>query len=130
MADVSNNYIAKAIYLASKENPDDLASRVVKFLAKKRLLSRAPGIILQLEKILYKIENKILVKVTSAEKLSSSEKSELEQFLKKRYEVKQILFKEIVDSRVIGGMKIEIDEEVLDSTIKNRIQKLQEHLIS
>jgi F-type H+-transporting ATPase subunit delta len=93
-------------------------------------LSRAPDIILQLEKILYKIENKILVKVTSAEKLSSSEKSELEQFLKKRYEVKEILFKEIVDSRVIGGMKIEIDEEVLDSTIKNRIQKLQEHLIS
>jgi hypothetical protein len=36
MADVSNNYIAKAIYLASKENPDDLASRVVKFLAKKK----------------------------------------------------------------------------------------------
>ncbi len=130
MAIATNNDIAKAIYLASKENPVNVVTETVRFFARKRLMSRAPDILARLEKIVHKAENKIRAKVTSAEQLGQTEKSNIEHFLKKRYEVTGILFEEVVDKKVVGGVKIEIDDEVLDLTVKNRIHKLQEYLIS
>ncbi|OGI71489.1 hypothetical protein A3C60_00335 [Candidatus Nomurabacteria bacterium RIFCSPHIGHO2_02_FULL_37_45] len=132
MTVISNNDIARAIYLASKENNDALSpalpGRVVNFLFKKRLLSCAPDILLRLDKIINQEKGRIVVRITSVTKMQDRAKTELEQFLKKRYSAKEISFFEILDTRLVGGIKVEVNDEIIDLSIRNKISKLQEYL--
>jgi len=132
MATLSNNDIANAIYAVSKEKKgeelSDMFKKVVDFLNRKRLLSRAPDILGKLDKIINLKEGKILVKILSAKKLSEKTKKELSFLLEKRYKAKEILFEEKLDEKLLGGMKLEINDEIIDLTIRNKLKKLQEHL--
>ena len=132
MANLSNNDIAKAIYFVSKDKTDielkDINKKVIRFLAHRRLLSKTKDILDRLGKIINKVEERIVVKVSSAQKLEEKIKKELILFLKKRYGAKEIVLKEILDGKLLGGMKLEINDEIIDLTVKNKIKKLQEHL--
>jgi F-type H+-transporting ATPase subunit delta len=132
MATLSNNDIARAIYLASKDKTDvelkGVYGKVTKFLARRRLLSKTKNILERLEKIINQENERIEVKVSSARKLGEESKKELASFLKKRYEVKGVVFEEKLDEKLLGGMRLEINDEIIDLTAKNKIKKLQEHL--
>jgi len=132
MATISNNDIARAIYLMSKDKSHheqtDISKKVVNFLSRKRLLSKASAILLQLRKIINENDGRILVKVSSVEKLTHQNKTHLEHTLKKRYKAKEIVFQENLDKNLVGGIKIEVNDEVMDLSIKNRIGKLQAYL--
>lgn len=133
MATLSNNDIANAIYLVSKDKGKEelltVFKKVVDFLNKRRLLARVPDILEKLDKIINFEEKKVVVKISSARKLNEKAKKELSLFLEKRYKAKEILFEEKLDEKLLGGMKLEINDEIIDLTVKNKIKKLQEHLI-
>lgn len=133
MTTLSNNDIAHAIYLVSKEKTHaelrEVNSKVIKFLVRRRLLSKSPNILERLDKIINYESEKIIVKVFSARKLTEEMKRELTTFLGKRYKVKEVVLAETLDEKLLGGVKIEINDEIIDLTAKNKIKKLQEHLI-
>ena len=133
MATLSNNDIARAIYLVSKEKTHaelhEVNNKVVKFLARRRLLSKSKDILERLDKIINYESGKIIVKIFSARKLTEEIKNELVTFLKKRYKIKEVVLTETLDEKLLGGIKIEINDEIIDLTAKNKIKKLQEHLI-
>ena len=130
MTAISNNDIARTIYMMSKDKGQaDISKNVVKFLFRKRLLSKSPEILSQLRKIINKEEGRIVAKVSSVEKLDSKMKTSLEYALKKRYSAKEVVFTESINEKLLGGVKIEVNNEVIDLSVKNKIQKLQEHLI-
>ena len=133
MATISNNTIAQAIYIALKDKKvgeqSTILKQVVQFLARKRLLSKAPDILARLSKIINEDEGKILVKVSSIEKMSEATKKEISHGLAKRYGDRTIILEEHIDDKLLGGYKVEVSDEVLDLSIKNRMAKLQEHLI-
>jgi F-type H+-transporting ATPase subunit delta len=133
MATISNNDIAKAIYLTylnKKDNDSKLyLKNVVKFLDRRRLLSKKEDILLKLNKIKNQHEGIKEVLVKTAEKLSHETKQNLIKMLTKRYSSRDIVLNEIIDESLIGGVKLEVDDEVIDLTIKNKIKKLQQHLI-
>jgi len=132
MAVLSHNDIARAIYLMSKGKSDaeqsGISSKVVKFLSRRRLLSQAPHILTQLSKIMNQEEGRIVAKVSSVEVLNSQTKVSLEQSLKKRYGAKEVVLKESLDPKLLGGIRVEVNSEVIDLSMKNRIEKLQEYL--
>ncbi len=132
MTVISNNDIARSIYLMSKDKSNSecvaLSQKIVKFLSRRRLLSKAGDIISRLEKMIDKERGRIVVKVSSATKLNHKNKTHLENNLKKRYSAKEVMFKESIDPGLIGGTKIEVNDEVIDLSIKNRLEKLQTHL--
>ncbi len=132
MATTSNNTIAHAIYEVTKgKSGGELTSAmgdVMKFLVRKRLLSRSPGIVTSLEKIINKEEGVVKAKVLSARKLDHDIKTKIIQDLEKRYGAKKIILEEEINEKLLGGVKIEIGDEVIDLTLKNKINKLQEHL--
>ena len=70
MATLSNNDIAQAIYLVSKDKTSaELApinEKIIKFLARKRLLSKSGDILEKLNKIINQKSERIVVKVSSA----------------------------------------------------------------
>ena len=133
MATLSNNDIAHAIYLVSKDKTHtelhDVNKKVVEFLARRQLLSKTPDILERLDKIINYESEKIVVKVSSARKLKEELKKELIFFLKKRYKVKEVVLTETLDEKLLGGVRLEINDEIIDLTVKNKIKKLQEHLI-
>jgi len=84
MTVISNNNIAEAIYLAGKgkshtEQPV-FFKNVVEFLARKKLLSKAPDILARLDKIINDDEGKIVAKVSSVEKMNEATKKEIIRF--------------------------------------------------
>ncbi len=132
MTTLSNNNIAQAIYLASKgKSVDEQASiskQVVQFLARKKLLSKAPDILARLTNIQNAHEGRVMAKVSSIEKLSEKTKKEIEHALVKRYEGKSIMLQEVLNEKLLGGFKIEVNDEVIDLSIKNKVRKLQAYL--
>ena len=130
MTTISNNDIARAIYLVSKnKNRAELREvneKVLEFLRRKQLLSKANGILEKLDGIINREEGRVAVKVSSAEK--KGHKKELISYLKKRYRAKEILLTEILDEKLLGGIKIEANDEIIDLTAKNKLKELQEYL--
>lgn len=132
MATLSNNDIARTIYLVSKDKTNaelhNINSKIVKFLARKRLLSKTEDILERLDKIINHEKGKITVKILSAGELKKELKKKLIFFLKKRYKAREIVLAETSDEKLLGGMKLEINDEIIDLTVKNKIKELQEHL--
>jgi F-type H+-transporting ATPase subunit delta len=132
MTSISNNNIAHAIYLASKEtkHTDQLISKIIQFFVRKHLLSKVPDILSRLSKIINDKEGRVVAKISSRSVLDEKAKEEIARALTKRYSAKEISLVENLDEKLLGGFKIEVNDEVMDLTIKNKIGKLQEYLIS
>ena len=133
MSIISNNDIANVIYLVSKDKRETelryIDTKIVKFLARKRFLSKSTDILERLEKIINHENGRVAVKVLSVVKLKEELREELIFFLKERYKAKEIFLTEVLDEKLLGGMRIEVNDEIIDLTVKNKIKKLQEHLI-
>lgn len=133
MSAISNNDIARAIYLFSKEKGVEQSLfplKVVQFLSRKRLLSKSKDILSRLDKIINEEEGRVVARVSSKDDLSGEIKKELSQSLAKRYGGKEVVMVPHLDERLLGGFKIEVNDEVIDLTVKNKIKKLQEYLTS
>lgn len=132
MATISNNDIAQAIYLSSKDKTGhELAvslQNVVNFLYRKRLLSKSKDILLRLNQIINKEKGMLFVKISSKEKLHGHEKEDIAHLLKKRYHVHEVLLEEQIDEKLLGGIRIEVDDEIIDLSLRNKVEKLQEYL--
>jgi F-type H+-transporting ATPase subunit delta len=131
---VTTHNLAEAIYLAYKDKSQAdqpaVSAKVVKFLARKRLFSKAPDIFSNLNKIMNNAEGRMVAKVSSAQKLTEQTKKELTHTLAKRYSAQEVSLIEKVDEKLIGGYKIEVGDEVINLTAKNKIEKLQAYLTS
>ena len=132
MTTISNNDIACAIYSASKDKSPSEQSlffpKVIQFLSRRRLLSKTKGILLCLNKIINEEEGRVVAKVSSRENLDGEIKKELERSLAKRYSGKTVTLVPNLDEKLLGGFRIEVNDEVIDLTVKNKIGKLQEYL--
>ncbi len=131
---LTNKNIAESIYLLTKGKSGkelaDTLGNVVRFLDRKRLLGRADAILTVLRKRINQAEGIIEAKVTTVSDLSNHAKHDLKEQLIKRYHAKEIILNEDIDKGLLGGMRIEVDDEVIDLTLKNKVAKLQEYLIS
>lgn len=132
MATLTNNEIARAIYLNSKDKKgDELKASLrksVKFLYRRNLLGKKENIILRLQKIINESNGIVVARVWSPKKLETGLKIELITFLKKHYSAKEVELEEKIDEKLLGGVKIEINNEVIDLTIKKKILQLKKHL--
>ena len=132
MATISNNDIARAIYLVSKDRSSgemhQIHKKIIDFLSRKRLLSRSSAILASLRKMIHSENGVVSAVVSSAHKLHESEEKDLEHFLKKRYSAREVVFTKILDEKLLGGFRIESNNEVIDLTFKNKIGQLQAYL--
>jgi F-type H+-transporting ATPase subunit delta len=133
MSKISNKEIAKAIYLSYNESKEkglgDFSLRVARFLSKRRLLPKSKEILYFLEKIINEEEVRIVASVSTRHKMEENLKKDLKVILSSRYSAKEVLLKERVDESLMGGVKVEVGEEVIDFTLKNKLRELKEFLI-
>ncbi len=134
MATISINNIASAIYESSsgKEGAelDIVMKNAVDIISKKHLISKSKEIINQLQKIVDKDNGVIRAKISSKIKIDPKTVTEIEDFIKKRYKVQNSVLEFETNDKLLGGIKIEIGDEIIDTTLKNKITKLQNYLIN
>lgn len=133
MATISYNSIAEGIHAALKEKSaaeqQALMPGIVRFLAKRKLISKSEEILVRVRNIFDKESGHITAQVTSKSPLDVTTKIKIKESLKERYKVSEVTLEEKTDERMIGGFRVEIGDEVMDLTLKNKLRKLQEHLI-
>ena len=79
----------------------------------------------------YEIENIVQVETTTAVPLSDALRKSLYERLKNfaYTSKKKIHLVEFVDTSLIGGFKIEVDEYFLDESVQNKIRRLRKELL-
>lgn len=134
MATISTKNLAQSIYESSKEKDgavlDTILLNAVTLINKKHLMSKSKEILSSLEKIIDKDEGLVRAKVSSKSKLDKKTADEIEDFIKKRYKAEKVILEFEINEKLLGGIKIQIGDEIIDTTLKNKIRKLENYLIN
>jgi len=134
MATISINNLARAIYESSygKESGQlaDINQNAISLISKKHMMSKSNEILSELEKIIDRKEEMVRAKVSTKTKIDKKIINEIEDFIKKRYKAKNVILELIVEESLLGGIKIEVGDEVIDMTLKNKIHRLKNYLIN
>jgi len=134
MPTISTKNVAQAIYAAAKDKSGDELTRAmanaVEFLAKKNLLSKAPKILEDLENIHNADQGIVSAKVSSKTPLTKYTIDEIRHILKSRYKANEIVVHEKEDKSLLGGIRIEAKDEIIDLSLKNKLNKLHNYLLT
>jgi len=132
MIKLSDKNIAKGIFAAleNKTGGDlrDAIQRTVWILAKKRVLVRQDGILKELSKLQDKKDKIVRAEVFTPKALSPHAKHALAQGIERRYGAKTAILEMKEDGDLLGGVKIEAEDELLDLSARGRIMELEKHL--
>lgn len=75
----------------------------------------------------FKMHNQMDVKVVLAEDPTKEEVKNIEKLLSAAFD-KDVIITTSVDPDVIGGMKLEFDDSIIDNTVSANLEKLKQHL--
>lgn len=133
MQKISTKNIAEALYEATKDKTgaelDEILKRSVFALNKKRMLGKSEDILQALQNILDKKTHTIRLKVTAAKILAKEDQTKIENETKVKYKGDRVISEFFVKEELLGGMRVEVGDEVLDTTYKNKLHKLEKFLI-
>jgi F-type H+-transporting ATPase subunit delta len=134
MATISINNIARAIYESSHDKEgaqlDVVTKNAITLISEKHMLGKSKEILARLEKIVDKNEEIVRAKVSTKGKLDKKIITEIEDYIKKRYKAKNTILEFTESDDLLGGIKIEVGDEVIDMTLKNKIHRLKNYLIN
>lgn len=123
---------ARALYdLTKGKNQEEIDDMVLKFaeeLRRSREMKMLGGIIEKFEEI-YNQENEIVVvQLVSASELENDQIEKITNFLKEKYSAKEIVLNQKVDKDVIGGLIVKVGDDVIDGSIRGKVQRLRQDL--
>ena len=133
MATISIKNLASAIYESSLDKEghalDSILEKSVIFMRDKNLLGKKEEILEKLEEIINKEGGVVKVKISTSQELKKEFKEDIEDFIKKKYKAKEVLIEEKVNPKLLDGIKIEIGDDIIDTTLAHKINQLQNYLI-
>lgn len=109
----------------------DIAEKIIDFikiLIEKKRFNELEGITEAYKNELDYIKNVQRVDVTSAIPLNAEFKRRIEEKLQKRLN-KNIIANWLVDEEIIGGLVVKINDDIIDSSLKNKLENLSKNLI-
>jgi F-type H+-transporting ATPase subunit delta len=134
MAKISVNNLAEAIYESLKEKEgasfDNTINDIVLLLKERHLLGKKDMILERLQKIIDDDGKIVRAKISSKNKIIDKDIKEIEEFIKKKYKAKEVVIEQSENKKLLGGIKIEIGDEILDMTLENKLHQLQNYLIT
>ncbi|WP_102401442.1 F0F1 ATP synthase subunit delta [Haloimpatiens massiliensis] len=106
---------------------EDLLSFLLILIEKDRILYLEEKL-KEMKKIHLEKNNILLAEITTAIPLNDHERTKLIDKLKKMYS-KDIILKEIVDKKIIGGVHVKVGDDVIDGTIKTKINEIRRRVL-
>lgn len=114
----------------TKEQIDEAIANFLKYLRKKNQFRIASKIAEKFREIWNEHYQIFEVEVKSREELDSATLKKIENFIKEKYQAKEILIKTEIDPSIVGGVVIKTRGEVLDASVSGQIQRLKNNLLS
>jgi len=131
---ITTNQYAKSLYEMtagkSKREIDGVAGNFIKFLIKNRQKKMFPKIIQRFSEIWNNENGVVETEVITSRTNDQGTMNSIEKFIKDKYQAKEVIFKNKVDSNIKGGIIIKIGDEVLDGSIATQLKELKQKLIS
>lgn len=124
---VSKNDKKELIINTLKNNTDELLINFLLVLVDNNRLLDLPLVIESYKELLYEYENKMEIRVYSKYPLTNNDIDKIKNKLENHYQ-KNILLEVVIDENLIGGVKIESDNEIIDSSILNTLENLKNNL--
>ena len=134
MSTVSIKNLAFAIYESSLNKTDDDLDLIMrdsaKLIACKNLLSKSEQILSTLENIIDKEKGIVRAKISFKTKITKKNEGEIIDFIKKKYKAREVIIELKENPKTLGGIKIEIEDEIIDTTLRYKLNQLQNYLIT
>lgn len=112
-----------ALHLPQGMGTDTPFAKFLGELAANRRMALLPEIAALYEDLKRESESQLLVKVTSAMALDAAQSEQLKASLKRRFK-RDIELETQVDASLLGGVVIDTGSEVIDGSIRGRLQRL------
>ena len=109
---------------------DEKFLNFVKVLIDKDRMNILLDILDNYEKLSNKYQNIIERKVTSALLLDDDDIEGIKEKYKDYFKGFKIKIKNVVDESIIGGLKLEFEDTVVDATLKTKLNSLRDYMLS
>ena len=117
-----------AVLKAAFTNLDDLNMNFLRLLKKKNRLNLLPSIASYFQEIVDDNAGIVRGEVIAAVSIDN-DLPEIESSLSKKLN-KKVILSSSIDQSIIGGIKIRIGDRLFDGTVKSKLKKLKEDLLS
>lgn len=130
----SKQYAIIANFILEESKDREIGKKSIGKLAKLIIENQDQGkierIASEFERILKKKEGVVEVRALSAKKLSTKQEESLRKAIGKRMGIaeKLIVIHSEVDETLIGGISIQIGDEVIDGSLRTKFEKLENSL--
>ncbi len=121
---ISNSAKIDIINEVFKNQINDKIINFLKILVNKSKFNELPLIIDEFNKILDNVNNIKRVEVVSAVQLTEDQKNKITEKLKNKLN-KNIIAEWIEQPEIIGGLIIKIEDDVIDSSLKKKLENLE-----
>jgi len=81
-----------------------------------------------MEKIHLERHNTLIAEVKTAVPLTEEEKNKLVEKLEKKYD-KKVLLDDSIEKKLIGGVYVRVGDDVIDGTIKHKLEELKKRIL-
>ena len=125
---VSADDLTKLLSGMVKTKLDGKVSSFLSLVNQSHRLAAIPEIASQFESMKNKSEGAVEVMITSAFPIEGSALNDLLSSLKKRFGGKDLRPTIQIDPALIGGVRIQVGDEVMDSSVKARLAQMQASL--
>lgn len=111
--------------IASGDSVQAVLDEMAAYLTDARRKNEAELVVRDIEIALLS-QGIVLGTAVSARPLTDVAKNELEAYVKSAYvDVKTVTLREVVDTSVIAGVRLELPDKQLDSTVASKLEKLK-----
>ena len=94
------------------------------------MVAKSDIVLNNLEELIDKEHGIIRPKIYTANKIPQEIIKEIEQELKNKYKAEEVIITEIEDPNILGGIKIQIANEIIDLSLQKRVAQLKKHLLN
>ena len=127
MAKASNIAIADALLRQFRAGvaPGKIAEGLAAYLIEERRIGDKNAILRDVERQIYNLESTLYVRTTSASELTNELNQKISEIFSKSTEAEKVIISSEINQDVIGGVRCQTTDLVLDLTIRRQLQQLK-----
>lgn len=106
---------------------DPEATNLLKLLIESSRIGEIDGVVDEYERLMDEAAGRVRATVTTAVKLADADRARLASQLSKTLG-KEVRLSVVVDSRILGGLRLQFGDRLIDATVATRLQQLRRRL--